>query len=96
MKKLLIILCLFIATAHAEEWFEMPNQAGGKIILLTGKCIGKNGGNFVISTTPSGETVNGCWYFFANMVHIIWDNGDKSSFSPTSFKYFNNNENRKP
>jgi hypothetical protein len=89
VKKLLISLCLFIATAHAEEWFEMPNQAGGKMLLLTGKCIGKNGGNFVISTTTTGDTLNGCWYFFANMIHIVWEDGSKSSFSPASFKYIN-------
>jgi hypothetical protein len=89
MKKLLISLCLFIATAHAEEWFEMPNQAGGKMLLLTSKCVGKNNGGFVISTTATGDTLNGCWYFFANMIHIVWDDGSNSSFNPSSFKYFN-------
>jgi hypothetical protein len=94
MKKLIILLCLFIATAHAEEWFEMPNQAGGKMLLLTGKCTGKNGGSFVISTTSTGDTLNGCWYFFANMIHIIWEDGSRSSFNPSSFKYINLNERR--
>ena len=96
MKKLLILLCLLVSTAHAEEWFEMPNQAGGKMILLTAKCVGKNNGGLVISTTTTGDTLNGCWYFFANMIHIVWEDGNKSSFNPSVFKYFNTNENKKP
>lgn len=92
MKKIIIALCLWTTAVCAEEWFEMPNQAGGKILLLTGKCSGKNGGNLVISTTTGGRTLNGCWYVFANMVHIVWDDGTTSAFSPSSFTHKNNEE----
>lgn len=73
----------------AEEWLEMLNQAGGKILLLNSKCsrAGAENGRLVIATTSAGPTLNGCWYTFADMIHIVWNNGDTSSFSPNDFTY---------
>lgn len=87
MKKLILALCLFAGTAHADEWLEMPNNAGGKIILLNSKCSGKETARMVIATTPQGANVNGCWYYFADMIHIVWQGGQTSSFNPTDFTY---------
>ena len=85
MKKLLLALTLICASAFAEEWFEMPNEAGGKIILLTAKCDTKNDGKMVIATMPSGNNIQGCWWYFADMVHVVWANGKTSSFQPNDF-----------
>lgn len=84
MKKLLLSLMLIASSAHAERWFEMPNEAGGKIILTESKCISSEG-KLVIATTPSGGNVQGCWYYFADMVHIVWQHGKTSSFNPSDF-----------
>lgn len=87
--KWLLLLTLWCGAANAEEWMEMANQAGGKILLLNGKCSSKSGneGRMVIATTPAGVNVNGCWYFFAEMIHIVWDSGSTSSFLPNDFNY---------
>lgn len=87
--KWLLLLTLWCGAANAEEWMEMANQAGGKILLLNGRCNSKSGseGRMVIATTPGGTNVNGCWYFFAEMIHIVWDTGSTSSFSPNDFNY---------
>lgn len=87
--KWLLVLLLFCSSVHADEWLEMPNQAGGKILLLNGVCNARPGreGRMVIATTPSGGNINGCWYYFADMIHIVWDNGNTSSFSPSDFTY---------
>jgi hypothetical protein len=84
-----LLLALWCGSAQAEEWMEMPNQAGGKILLLNGKCSSKSSseGRMVIATTPTGGNINGCWYFFAEMIHIVWDSGSTSSFSPNDFSY---------
>ena len=84
-----LLLALWCGSAQAEEWMEMPNQAGGKILLLNGKCSSKSGneGRVVIATTPAGSNVNGCWYFFAEMIHIVWDSGSTSSFALNDFSY---------
>lgn len=83
-------LLLFCQAAYAvDEWLEMLNQAGGKILLLNSKCSrsGAENGRLVIATTPSGPTINGCWYVFADMIHIVWDGGNTSSFKPDDFTY---------
>jgi len=85
MKKILAMLLLVATTASADSWFEMPNQAGGKILLLDQLCEGKTSGKLVIATIPDGDNINGCWYYFADMVHIVWSNGKTSSFEPKSF-----------
>jgi len=90
MKKLiagmLLVLPLVVA---AEEWLEMKNQAGGKILLLSSKCDRKGSENarMVIATTPAGPNVHGCWYMFADMVHIVWEGGNTSSFETKDFDY---------
>lgn len=95
MKKLILALAFLAFSVQAEEWFEMPNKAGGKILLLSAKC--KNGGNLVISTAPNSTNLNGCWWVFANMIHIVWTHdGSASSFEPLSFKYMNNDEKKNP
>jgi hypothetical protein len=87
MKKLLFGLLLVCGVAHAERWYEMENQAGGKIILLSGFCEeDENSGRMVISTTRTGENLNGCWFFFADMIHIVWEGGKTSSFDPKWFR----------
>ena len=87
MKKLLIALALVCGSAHAETWFEMPNKAGGKVILTMGKCSGDRDGRIVIATAPDGSNSMGCWYYFADMVHIVWNDGSikTSSFDPNNF-----------
>ena len=85
MKKLLLLTLFLCSTAHAEKWFEMPNNAGGKIMLLTPKCSDTSEGRMVIATTTQGTNVNGCWWYFADMIHIVWKGGDTSSFNPKDF-----------
>ncbi len=87
MKKLLWTLVLVPCLAFADSWFEMPNEAGGKIILTKTTCSNSNGGKLVIATTPKGDNVHGCWYYFADMVHIVWTGGKTSSFSPSDFTF---------
>ena len=88
MKRFLLMLVFACSTAQAETWFEMRNQAGGKILLLTQKCNGSEG-KMVIATTPEGTNVNGCWYYFADMVHIVWLDARSvktSTFDPKDFQ----------
>lgn len=87
MKKFIFALLFISSSAYAEKWLEMPNVAGGKIILLEAKCTRSEQGKVVIATTPQGDSINGCWYYFADMVHIAWDHGKLSSFNPSDFKF---------
>lgn len=87
MKKILIAL-MFVATpALAEEWFELENQAGGRIILFKEPCAKNDGGRVVLTTAPDGVGSSGCWYNRAEAVLIVWTSGDTSSFEQSAFTY---------
>jgi hypothetical protein len=36
-----------------------------------------------------GGTVHGCWYFFADMVHVVWvgQGGRTSAYDPKTLSY---------
>ncbi len=96
MKKLLVALMLVCGVAHAEEWLEMPNEAGGKILLLTLECkskeTGKPDGRQVVTSSPNGTGARGCWFYYADMIHIMWNDGDSSVFEPNQFTAKNNDK----
>lgn len=86
MKKLALLAFFYCAFSYAaDKWLEMPNNAGGKIILLQSGCDNTGTGRLVIATTPQGKNVMGCWYYFADMIHVAWKTGDSSSFNPNDF-----------
>lgn len=86
MRALTFAISLLVANlAHAESWLEMPNEAGGKIILTEYKCETNENGRLVIATTKEGHRIEGCWFYYTGMVHVVWKSGDKSSFEPGHF-----------
>lgn len=87
MKKLLIALMFVCGSASAEQWFEMPNKAGGRIILLLEKCADNDAARMVITTSPTGANTTGCWFYFADTITIAWKSGEISSFDKTAFAF---------
>lgn len=85
MKKLLALMLMIPAFAYAERWLEMPNNAGGKIILTEYKCPDNDNGRLSIATTKEGKTAEGCWFYFTEMVHVVWKTGERYTYEPTSF-----------
>lgn len=89
MKKLIFCLLLLSGVCHAEEWLETPNEAGGKILFLNYLCPDTTTGRKVISSMRDGTTIHGCWYYFADMVHVVWtgQGGKTSAFDPKFLVY---------
>jgi len=88
--KKLIFCCVLLANpACAEEWMETVNEAGGKILFLNYLCPDSTTGRKVIATMRDGGTVHGCWYFFADMVHVVWvgQGGRTSAYDPKTLSY---------
>ena len=85
MKKLLMLF-IFAASASnaAEKWLEAENSAGGKIILLTEKCNNSEG-RMLLSSSKEGKTIRGCWWYFADMVQVVYQDGSTYSYDPTNF-----------
>lgn len=92
MKKLLLALVLVPCLVWGEAWLEMDNRAGGKILFLKNSCNNSKDkqGLYVIATTPEGDNIAGCWYYFAGMVHVVWENGKTSSFETKDLRYREN------
>jgi hypothetical protein len=86
--KLFFVGLLVCGLAHAETWFEMPNRAGGKIVLFLTECKDKKEGRIVVATAPDGTNSTGCWTYYADLVIVIWDRGDirTSTFNPEDFQ----------
>ncbi len=89
MKKLIFCCVLLANPAFAEEWMETVNEAGGKILFLNYLCPDSTTGRKVIATMRDGGTVHGCWYFFADMVHVVWvgQGGRTSAYDPKTLSY---------
>ena len=76
MKKLLIALFLCSGAVHAEQWWETPTEAGGKIVLSTQTANWCPKGFYIayIETTTQ-DAIYGCWYPVNDRIHVKWNNG---------------------
>ena len=89
MKGLLLALCLVAGVVHAEEeWWESGNEAGGKIVLLQNAC--RTDGTLktmrrMFATHKNGQTMWGCWNYWTDQVHVVYDNGDSYTYNPALF-----------
>lgn len=89
MKKLLIILMLVSGFANAaEEWFEGTNASGGKIVLLTTSCTNRPEATTMrrmYAAHKSGNTFWGCWNYWNDAVHVVYDDGASYTYDPNLF-----------
>lgn len=82
MKNIIILIFLFCSSAYAGQnaVAEMPNKAGGKIILTESPCPNRTS-RIAYSTKPDSPTMTGCWAYDELFIHIRWDHdGQISSF----------------
>jgi hypothetical protein len=89
MKKLLIALLLVAGVAHAqEEWWESENESGGKIVLLSYDCTSRPEAKTLkrmYAAHKNGQTYWGCWNFWSDMVHVVYDDGKSYTYNPEWF-----------
>ena len=88
MKKILLIFALLCTTAHAEEWFESANESGGKIVLLTYGCTSRPDATTMkrmYAAHKNGQTTWGCWNYWNDAVHVVYDDGQSYTYDPNLF-----------
>jgi hypothetical protein len=89
MNKLLITLMLVSGFAQAaEEWFESANESGGKIVLLTSECNSRPDQKTLrrmYAAHKTGATIWGCWNYWSDQVHVIYDDGQSYTYDPNLF-----------
>ena len=89
MKKLLlVVLSILSLNAVAGVVAEMPNQGGGKIVLLDRPCA-TNPNTFVaFSYLNDNRSIIGCWTAAESRVFVDWS-GDIRSYPINSFSFPN-------
>lgn len=87
MKKLLTTCLLLLCSAtHAEVWLEASNKSGGKIVLMQDRCEKYPALRVVLTTTPEGRSMYGCWGYAANMVQVVYNDGSTYTYPPHLFE----------
>lgn len=89
MKKLLIGLVLVSNLACAqEEWWESSNESGGRIVLLNYECVSRPEAQTLkrmYSAHKNGQTWWGCWNYWADHIHVVYDDGKSYTYNPDLF-----------
>ena len=83
LKCLALIVCMLPAMAYAAAIAELPNRAGGKIVLTDEVCRhdGKTYDNLARAYNYSAEgyTTEGCFAVEDETVVVIWKDGSANS-----------------
>lgn len=98
MKKQIAILAVLLSFSSfaqtrpelANTRMELPNDAGGKIVLKFSVCQvdGKvfNGLYNLYSYASNGNTYTGCWIYSDKKIRVFWEDGKQSIFEPNNFE----------
>jgi len=88
MKKLLAILLFASLPALADEWWEVPTQAGGKIVLTTQTADWCAKGFFIVYIeTSKQDAVYGCWTTANDRIHVKFNDGNFKIYDKEGWVY---------
>ena len=95
MKRLAIALLIAPSLASAVT-YELPNQAGGKIVLEEYVCIAKGGKKYehlkaMFAVNSSGKRISGCWYYSEGYVHVIYTDNTEYTYNANNFRLVKDN-----
>lgn len=86
MKTLILALALIAGAAQAQT-FVAGNNGGGQIVLKMDEPCKRHKELMRIYTfTIEGLTLEGCWAYIDNAVHVLWDDGDKRVYPADMFQ----------
>jgi len=87
MKKLLlVVLSILSLNAVAEVIAELPNRAGGKIVLLDRPCASSPNTFVAFSYLNDNRSIIGCWTAAGDRVFVDWS-GDVRSYAISDFSF---------
>ena len=87
MKKLLLVaLSILSLNAVAEVIAEMPNRAGGEVVLLDRPCATAPNTFVAFSYMQDNRSIIGCWTAAGDRVFVDWS-GDVRSYPIVDFNF---------
>ena len=89
MKYILLSLLTAATVAHADNFAETDNQAGGKIVLMTDVCETDNTQSRAYFYTRDNLTQEGCWKYDAETIVVVWEKDGKRRYAISSFSLVN-------
>lgn len=72
--------------AAAEVRFEAETTNGGSVVLTMRACSGESVLKDAYLIAPGGQTMNGCWGYFDDRIHVVWNDGSRFSYDPGHFR----------
>jgi hypothetical protein len=85
MKYMLLPLLAATSIAHASNFAEVDNHAGGKIVLMTTACETDKAQSRAYYYTKDNLTEDGCWKYDAETVVIVWEKEGKRRYPINHF-----------
>jgi hypothetical protein len=85
MKYMLLPFLAAASIAHASNFAEVENQAGGKIVLMTTACETDKSQSRAYNYTKDNLTEDGCWKYDAETIVIIWEKEGKRRYPISQF-----------
>ena len=88
MKKLFAILMFVSFNAYADAWY-IENKLNGQIVITDTVCY-MHGQKYEslksgYARSPDGRTLNSCWYFSDNIIHMIYEDNVTYTYPAKSF-----------
>lgn len=81
-----LVGCAVAPTATAEA-FQMPNKAGGHIVITDRPCNKSDVLRSGYSYNANGRTLDLCWGFYDNRVQVIYlESGNRYSYPVEEFE----------
>ena len=89
MKYMLLPLLAAASIAHADNFADADNQAGGKIVLMTDACESDKSLSRAYFYTKDNITEDGCWKYDAETIVIVWEKEGKRRYPISHFTLLN-------
>jgi len=89
MKYMLLSFLAAASIAHADNFAEADNAAGGKIVLMTDACETDKSLSRAYSYTKDNRTEDGCWKYDAETIVILWEKEGKRRYPINHFSLLN-------
>lgn len=48
-------------------------------------CDNTGKGKLILSSSETGQSIRGCWWYFAGQIHVVYVDGSTYAYDPKNF-----------